>query len=63
MADISKITLPNGQNYDIKDSTARSDIAEIESNYATKTESQNHIVASKTQPTGQQAGDIWLVLA
>lgn len=35
----------------------------ISSTYATKAESQNHIVASKTQPTDQQAGDIWLVLS
>lgn len=63
MADISKITLPNGQNYNIKDPTARSDIIEIKSNYATKIESQNHVIASKTQPTDQQVGDIWLVLS
>ena len=29
MADISKITLPNGSSYDIKDAAARSDIADI----------------------------------
>lgn len=62
MADISKITLPNGQEYNIKDSTARLDIVEIKSTYATKTESLNHVIASKTQPSNQQAGDIWLVL-
>ena len=27
MADISNITLPNGENYDIKDKVARNDIA------------------------------------
>lgn len=62
MADISKITLPNEQNYNIKDSTARSDIIKIKSNYATKIESENHVIASKTQPTDQQAGDIWLIV-
>ena len=31
MADISKITLPSGTSYDIKDATARSDIADIKS--------------------------------
>ena len=35
----------------------------ISSTYATKTESANHIVASKTQPSNQQAGDIWLVIS
>ena len=35
----------------------------INSTYATKTESSNHVVASKTQPSNQQAGDIWLVLS
>lgn len=30
MADISKITLPNGNTYDIKDSYARSEIAALE---------------------------------
>ena len=30
MADISKITLPNGTTYDIKDATARAQIAELE---------------------------------
>lgn len=30
MADISKITLPSGQSYDIKDAQARSDIADIQ---------------------------------
>lgn len=29
MADISKITLPNGNTYDIKDSTAREQIAAL----------------------------------
>lgn len=31
MADISKITLPSGNTYDIKDATARSELASIES--------------------------------
>lgn len=35
----------------------------INSTYATKTESSNHVVASETQPSNQQAGDIWLVLS
>ena len=30
--------------------------------FATKQESQNHVVASTTQPEGQVAGDIWLVI-
>lgn len=30
MADISKITLPSGQSYDLKDAQARSDIADIQ---------------------------------
>lgn len=38
-------------------------VNEISSIYATKTESSNHIVASKTQPSNQQAGDIWLVIS
>ena len=30
--------------------------------FATKQESLNHVVASKTQPSNQQAGDIWLII-
>lgn len=30
--------------------------------FATKQESLNHVVASKTQPLNQQAGDIWLII-
>ena len=30
--------------------------------FATKQESQNHVIASTTQPTNQAIGDIWLVL-
>lgn len=35
----------------------------ISSTYATKTESANHVIASKTQPSNQQAGDLWLVVS
>lgn len=30
--------------------------------FATKQESLNHVVASKTQPLNQQAGDIWVII-
>ena len=30
--------------------------------FATKQESSNHVVASKTQPSNQQAGDIWIII-
>lgn len=125
MAEISKITLPNGIIYDIKDTVARthatdsgrltiatasglykvaatahghiasltavtkSDITDlgipgddlatqsspglmsandktivdgISSTYATKTQSSNHVIISKTQPINQIEGDIWIVV-
>ena len=30
--------------------------------FATKQESSNHVIASKTQPSNQQAGDIWIII-
>lgn len=30
--------------------------------FATKQESLNHVIASKTQPLNQQAGDIWIII-
>lgn len=38
-------------------------INSISTTYATKIESSNHVVASKTQLTSQSTGDIWLVLS
>lgn len=49
MADISKIILPNGNDYNLKDTTAREKI-------------NTHIIVSKTQPVNQSAGDIWVVI-
>lgn len=51
MADISKIKLPNNNQYDLKDAYARGRISK-------------HIMISSTQPaaTDQVSGDIWIVL-
>ena len=51
MADISKIKLPNNEQYDVKDAAGRSLIS-------------NKIILSASQPTSstQVAGDIWIVL-
>lgn len=100
MANISKITLPNGSQYDLKDNSAvhgvkgnaesvyrtgnvniqPSDLglgtaAMLDSSAAVVDNSttlptgaavssriNNHIVFSKTQPTNQQTGDIWVII-
>lgn len=49
MSEISKITLPDNTIYDLKDETARDRI-------------DNRVIASKVQPTNQQADDIWMVI-
>lgn len=37
-------------------------INQLESKYVTKTQLSNHVVVSKTQPTNQQTGDVWVVV-
>ena len=51
MADISKIKLPNNDQYDLKDQYARERVS-------------NHIIFSTTQPSSstQTTGDIWVVI-
>ena len=51
MADISKIKLPNNEQYDVKDAASRSLIS-------------NKIILSASQPapSTQVTGDIWIVL-
>lgn len=105
MADISKIKLPNGSEYDLKDTVARAagkvsgvkgsaentyrtgdvnltpadlglgtaathDIESTVNNNtnlptgsAIKEYVSNHIIVSSTEPVGQKAGDIWVIIA
>lgn len=48
---VTEISASNGALTATKDAT-----------FATKQESSNHVIASKTQPSNQQAGDIWLII-
>lgn len=55
MADISKVTLPDNSQYNLKDAQARTQLTSI----------QNHIVFSKTQPaaSAQASGDVWVIIS
>lgn len=48
---VTAISASNGSLTAAKDAT-----------FATKQESSNHVIASKTQPSNQQAGDIWIII-
>ena len=48
---VTEISASNGALTATKDAT-----------FATKQESSNHVIASKTQPSNQQAGDIWIII-
>ena len=48
---VTAISASNGSLTATKDAT-----------FATKQESSNHVIASKTQPSNQQAGDIWIII-
>ena len=69
MSEISKIQVPSGDNYDLKDSNAvanvvrsGSQITVTKRNGTSSTFSSCRVVASINQPTGGSTGDIWLVL-
>lgn len=49
---VTAISASNGSLTATKDAT-----------FATKQESSNHVIASKTQPSNQQAGDIWMIIS
>lgn len=69
MSDISKIQIPSGTEYNIKDTNAVASVAKSGSeitvtkrNGTTSSFGATKVVASTTQPTGGAAGDVWLVL-
>ena len=51
MADISKITLPNGDEYNIKDASAREELDNLNKFYLTD-----------TTPTSASSGDLWFII-
>ena len=69
MSEIAKIQVPSGDSYDLKDANAianvtrsGSQITVTKRNGTSSTFPTCRVVASTTQPSGGDTGDIWLVL-
>ena len=69
MSEITKIQVPSGNEYNLKDASAVANVTRsgpqitvTKRNGTSSTIPTCRVVASVTEPTGGSTGDIWLVL-